>query len=546
MSDRSSRTVDIDAWVAAGRADEAEALLRDVLQARPLDVGALVHAARLAARRRDFARAQGLAAKALSQAPGHPGAALALADALLNLGHAREAAIHFRKAEALRPDIALCRHGLGRALAKLGRVAEARAMLSRLFDRHPDLAPLWGESAAVALAHAGDLAGAVELMRRDLSRPRLKYQHDACVHALGLLERAKNLPTDGGILGSLVVWGEPYLDAWLGLTLPSLLHPSNLPALAKDRRLRLRVFSDQAGRARLEASPAMARLARFATIDIEVMPEFMLDPAGRAATGQRYLAFALMHHVALHEATARRADVLTLFPDMVAAEGSYRYVGEVIADGRYDALVAQAVTGRAADMTAALRPKIRNHELGIASGPLLDLVFAVLHPRSRAALMRDGTGLAPADPGILTFADPKGVRMRMLQPLPLWISHRILAPSVRYKFSTPDDELLERLFPAPRDWARILVPENADRFCYVGAETARPEDWPEPPAVRDVAQAVADAARRQGLGGAFRRWMLSHETLFRGAVAPPWADAPDPAGLIARVVAAADRAMSET
>jgi len=546
MTDQRPSAVDIDAMIEAGRIGEAETLVRDVLQARPSDVGALVHSARLAARRRDFRRSRDFAARALSQAPAHAAAALALADALLNLGYAKEAAIHFRKAEALRPDIALCRHGLGRALAKVGRIAEARAVLTELFDRHPALAPSWSESAAVALAHAGDLAGGVDLMRRDLTRPKVKYQHDVCAYALGLFERAKSLPQDGGILGSLVVWGDAYIDGWLDLTLPSLLEPSNFPTLAKSHRLRLRVFTDAPGRARLEAAPAMARLARLAAIDFEVMPDAALDSTARAEEGQRYLAFALMHHVALREATARRADLLTLFPDMVVARGSYAFLGEIVAGGRHDALMAQAVSGRKSEMSKALRARTHNHELSIASGDLLDLAFGALHQRSRATLMRQDAGRAPADPGILLFADPRGIRMRVLQPLPLWISHRVLVPGVRYKFSTPDDELLERLFPRPENWQRILVPESADRFCLAGADDAPGEEWPEPPEARDVAAAVAGAVLRQGYGGAFRRWMLSHEIMFGGKSPPPWADAPDPGPLIARVVAAVDRAISDS
>lgn len=69
MATGAPTVVDIDKLIGEGRDGEAEGYLREVLRQRPHDVGALVHYARLAAKRREFRAAQEFAAKALGQAP---------------------------------------------------------------------------------------------------------------------------------------------------------------------------------------------------------------------------------------------------------------------------------------------------------------------------------------------------------------------------------------------------------------------------------------------------------------------------------------------
>lgn len=276
------------------------------------------------------------------------------------------------------------------------------------------------------------------------------------------------------------------------------------------------------------------------------MPDALTDEQARKAPGQKYLLFALMHHVALHEAMARRADFLTLFPDMIVGEGSYGYVADLAAGRDHDALVIQGFAGRAAEVAAALAPQVKNQTLGVSGRKLVDVACAALHRRGLSTLMRADRKTAPREPGILAFADPAGLRLRMLQPAPMWISHRVLVPAARFKHSTPDDELVERLFPSPESWRRILIPQDNDRYCIVGVEHGTDDEWPEAREVADIPKAVALAARRHGYLGPFRRWVLGHEIAFRGERPPPWSDAPDPASLIAQVVAAIERAAGES
>jgi len=542
MSENQKVVVDIEGLIAQGRAAEAEAILRRVLAERPHNASALVHLSRLSAQRRDFGQAQMLAARALSQAPADAAAALALADALANLGQPKAALIHFRKTMALRPDIALCRFGIGRALLRLGRHEEGKAELEAFFDRNPGMTEAWLDAAAAAVAHEGDLPGAIQLFARGLARPRTRYQHEACTYAASLFERAKSLPAEGGILASLVVWGDSYLDSWLGLTLPSLLQDGNLPALARRHKLRARIFTDAAGAKRLGQEAAMKRLAHVATIDIETMPDALLERERRRDDDMKYLVFALMHHVALHEATARRADALILFPDMVVGRDAYRSVDALIAAKDHDALITQGFVAEAEAMAAALGPKVKNHVLDIAPSALFDLAFEHAHLAKSGALMRAGGKTAPIEPGILAFAAPDGLRLRVLQPLPIWLSHRVLVPTARYKFSTPDDDLVERLFPTPESWARIRFVENAEDFAFIGLEDPATSMAQGARQVSDIPAAIADAARRRRFLDPFRRWALSHEIRIKGSRKPPWSEVADPAPLIAHVVAAIELA----
>lgn len=536
---------DIDALIGAGRSAEAEAILGRALAGKPHDPNILIHLARLAADRRDFRRARELAARALSQAPANAAAAMALADALNNLGYRREALIHFRKVLALRPDIALCRLGMGICLVHLGRPDEAKAEFARFFAQAPELAPTWCEVAAVAFAHTGDLKSAIGCYAPALSVPKIRYQHDACVYASELMERADALPAEGGALASLVVWGDAYIDDWLGFALPSLLQPSNLPNFAKRCPLRMRVFTDQAGQARLRKEPAMARLGHFAKIEYDVMPDWLLDPDIRLDKSLKYLAFALMHHVALHEATARRADLLIFFPDMIIGDGGYRFVADLADAGTHDVLLTQGLVSEASALKGALRSRVKNHVLDAPPRDLMDLAFRHTHLATAGKLLREDRNAAPQEPGILAFAAPDGARFRMLQALPMWISHRVLTPDKRFKHSTPDDQLADRLFPDPAQWARIRLVGSTDEFAMVGVEDFDPAA-PGAESVPDVPTAIARAARAYRFLDPFRRYVLGHEIRLIGKTPPPWADAPDPAPLIVRVVAAIEKAAAES
>ena len=63
------------------------------------------------------------------------------------------------------------------------------------------------------------------------------------------------------------VWGERHVDLYLDLTLPNVLSPGNLPALARRHDIVYRFFTTPEARAQIERSMLFARLADTCTVE---------------------------------------------------------------------------------------------------------------------------------------------------------------------------------------------------------------------------------------------------------------------------------------
>lgn len=136
---------------AQGRADEAEAAYRRVLQAQPDSYAALNNLAMLlVTRSRDGRQAIALARKAVALAPGRPQAHDTLAWALRADGKADEALASVERALAIDPKPATYAYHKGVILAQLGRKAQARASLEAALKSAPQAA--WAAAAKELLA----------------------------------------------------------------------------------------------------------------------------------------------------------------------------------------------------------------------------------------------------------------------------------------------------------------------------------------------------------------------------------------------------------
>jgi len=124
----------------AGRLDQAEALYRQVLTARPNDISALHLCGKLALARGRPADAVGLLGQAAHLLPSFAPVHLELATALHAAGRMAAAAERYRRTLAIDASLADAWHGLGITLAKLGHTVEAIEALRRTVALQPDRA----------------------------------------------------------------------------------------------------------------------------------------------------------------------------------------------------------------------------------------------------------------------------------------------------------------------------------------------------------------------------------------------------------------------
>lgn len=122
------------------------------------------------------------------------------------------------------------------------------------------------------------------------------------------------------------VWGDWHIDLFLNLTLPNLLSPRNLPALASRGRVVYRVFTTPPGRQRIEASDIARRLH---ALDLDV--EYLTPLGTRAPDSSWHVHW---FHRAAAEAKAAGAFVLFVAPDSLWTDGSFEQMAKHMLAGR--------------------------------------------------------------------------------------------------------------------------------------------------------------------------------------------------------------------
>ena len=122
------------------------------------------------------------------------------------------------------------------------------------------------------------------------------------------------LPEGGGaprlLVINVIVWGARYVDSLLPYSFPSLMAAGNIPQLARGRRVIIDIFTTQADRDAITASPAGKAVMACATLRFTIIADNLLSGAAQKSVFNydRWLIAGAQQCSALH---ARRigADV---------------------------------------------------------------------------------------------------------------------------------------------------------------------------------------------------------------------------------------------
>lgn len=454
--------------------------------------------------------------------PADAGAAARLALALENAGRG-EAGRAWSRAGALAP--ADPRVALREALwnASADRLESADAAFARLMAAGPAraLSPAETFVAAALATRLGAFDAALALARADPAlAPRaalVEWLREALATARAAVR------ADRDIVVSVAGWGARFADLFARMALASALEPGNLPALLAGRRPLFHFVCDAPFRARLEADPLFPVLTGLGPVAFVDLPARVL--AGNHPDD----VYGPAQHPALAAARDRRIDYLYLHTDALYAAGAFGRLRARIESGAYDAFCTAGLSAdRDAMLAAADAARAPGGTLALAARRMVSLAWARPHPRGLAALVRADLDTIPDNPSMLLFADGETLRMRVLQPGPIWIAARVWSPATRFVHSTSDDGLLARVFRDPNSWDRILFAVDSDEFGYI--DLAPPEDVAAKtgrlPANGDPAAALfALAAARRMLGPLRARAFLA-ECVMRGDAPPPWPSQP--------------------
>lgn len=158
-------------YLSAGRLDEAEALLDDVLKTRPNDVEALNALGGLWLARKDGDRARAILSAAATAAPDHFGLINNLGIAHQMGGRFAEAIICFERASALAPEREAPRQALAMTHFLNSDLPAARAIAQGILARSPDSADGHALMGLIALADGEPETAEAHLRRALAAKP---------------------------------------------------------------------------------------------------------------------------------------------------------------------------------------------------------------------------------------------------------------------------------------------------------------------------------------------------------------------------------------
>jgi hypothetical protein len=126
-----------------------------------------------------------------------------------------------------------------------------------------------------------------------------------------------------------IAWGEKYIEQLFSLTLPAVLAPNNLPALARDFACELVIVTEEAWFERLRRHPVAARLRQYCTIELRPIDDLVNQPDAYGMT----LTYGLFR--GFEELGPAMIDRQLIFfnADFILADGSLRTIGEKIHSG---------------------------------------------------------------------------------------------------------------------------------------------------------------------------------------------------------------------
>jgi hypothetical protein len=176
------------------------------------------------------------------------------------------------------------------------------------------------------------------------------------------------------------IWGPWHIDAYLRVTLPTLLAENNIPALAREHDCRYRMFTTEVSAKRLEDAPGVARLRELIPVDVIVMaPEDALSSDVHLKAWQQ----------AVDEATLAQAAAVSVHPDAPWSNGSFAFLARALSEGR-KALVVPNIRVVSETFVPALEACRAGDVIALSGPDICALALKHLHPLSIAMVPQVG------------------------------------------------------------------------------------------------------------------------------------------------------------
>ncbi len=177
-------------------------------------------------------------------------------------------------------------------------------------------------------------------------------------------------------------WGAAYLEKMVNITIPALLAPGNLPAMAESFDVEVVLVTERALRPKLVKSPAYANLRKICAIDVRFLDDLMTGVPGDYGV---VLSYALYR--GFTDLGGRMLDTFLMFlnADFIIADGSYRTLARLMKEG-HRVIHAPSFRANQEDIMPVLRARLDRESTTLPMPPreMVDLALKYKHMTVRA------------------------------------------------------------------------------------------------------------------------------------------------------------------
>lgn len=262
-------------------------------------------------------------------------------------------------------------------------------------------------------------------------------------------DRVRSLaPLEGrATLFNLAIWGEAYIEKFLQYSLPSLLAPNNIPALAAADPVIFDIHTTEADRERLAALPGIRKLAEYAHIDYTIIPPEIFAFKGTYSTGapdRLYVSGA--QTLSAMKAKALGADLTFVVTEGLYDDSHFTTAKDYLRDG-YKAVLISPVRANDSGLADHLEKygTVTSESISLGSKPLLEYAANNLIPQIHDLFFRRASKPIFQDVIALYFKTASGFAARTYQISPALISHEIIPADLKFDYHTSDTRLLAEL-----------------------------------------------------------------------------------------------------
>ena len=178
-------------------------------------------------------------------------------------------------------------------------------------------------------------------------------------------------------------WGKAYAEKMARITIPALLAPGNLPALAEDFDVEIALVTEESLFSFVERNSVFARLRQFATLMLKPVDDLMTGHPGDYGP---VLTFALVRGFADLGEAMLDYYLLFLNADFILADGCYRTLAKLMKEG-HQVIHSPSFRGVLEDVMPALMRKVQDGVLAVPPREMVALALANMHITVRARIV---------------------------------------------------------------------------------------------------------------------------------------------------------------